>query len=296
MHTDSEDGRDGFRSRSEVEAPETEISALLRDLWIARRLIALVIVVCSLAGAAYAFIAPTWYRAEVSLYPAGRRSISGALGQLSALAGITGVTLPGSEGSEPVAVLKSKSLIRDFIVDQDLLPVLFQNRWNASTRSWSVAARKVPDLRDGVRYFDENIRTVSEDKKSGLVTLSIRWHDPELAARWANMLAQRLNARVRAKAISEAQSSIEYLQKEMLQTPVVSLQQSIGRVLEGQMESMSLARSNEEFAFKVVDVAVPPKFRDSPKRVLIIVLSALGGFALGVLIVLGRESIGRKLM
>jgi LPS O-antigen subunit length determinant protein (WzzB/FepE family) len=87
---------------------------------------------------------------------------------------------------------------------------------------------------------------------------------------------------LRAQTIRESQTSIDYLQKEMQQTTVISLQQSIGRVLEGQMQSMALARSNEEYAFKVIDPAVAPKYRSEPKRLLILVASFMIGLVLGV--------------
>jgi uncharacterized protein involved in exopolysaccharide biosynthesis len=270
---------------------DIDFRQFLLSLWQGRWIIAAVAITLTTAGAIYAFMAPIWFTAEVSLAQAQKQSLGSGLGQLGGLASLAGINLPVPQGAEPISILKSKSLIRDFISEENLLPILLEDKWDSATGAWKVAGKDAPDIRDGVKYFDESVRSVVEDKKSGLVTLSISWHDPEVAARWANALAQRVNARLRAQTIREAQTSIDYLQKEMQQTTVISLQQSIGRVLEGQMQSMALARSNEEFAFKVVDPAVAPKFRSEPKRLLILVASFMIGMVLGVTLLGIRNSV-----
>ena len=45
--------------------------------------------------------------------------------------------------------------------------------------------------------------SVDEDKKSGLITLSITWKDPQVAANWANDLVKQLNEQLREQAIDE---------------------------------------------------------------------------------------------
>jgi len=116
----------------------------------------------------------------------------------------------------------------------------------------------VPDVRDAVQYFEKRVRRVSEDRKTGLVSLVIEWKDPEAAAEWANELASQINRQTRERALETASSNIAYLQSEMKATSVVSLQQAIGRLLESEMQQLMLARGNEEFAFRVIDRAMVP--------------------------------------
>jgi uncharacterized protein involved in exopolysaccharide biosynthesis len=149
------------------------------------------------------------------------------------------------------------------------------------------------DVRDALRVFD-HLYAVNDDKKTGLVTLSIRWRDPARAASLANAMVKMLNDRLRAQALADSQRNVDFLQKEMAATSVVSLQQSMGRVLEGEMQKLMLARGNEEFAFKVIDRATPPKLRESPKRSLIAIVSLLAGGFLGVLVVFLRKAIQNR--
>jgi len=94
-----------------------------------------------------------------------------------------------------------------------------------------------------------------------------------------------LNERMRERALTDSERNVSFLQREMSSTSVISLQQSLGRVLEGELQKLMLARGNEEFAFKVIDSAVPPKGPIQPKRGLIVVLSFLAGLFLAFFII-----------
>lgn len=262
---------------------EIDLWELWDTIWSGRILIIAITTVFTLTGITYALLAQEWYKAEVVLVPAdAKKSMSGALAQFGGLASLAGISLPGAGEQEPLAVLKSKDFARSFITDQNLMPLFLEN-----------VERDDPnyDIRTAIDTFDRSIRSVSEDKKTGLVTLSIRWKDADTAAEWANLLVQRLNDRLRQQALAESERNVAYLQKEMAATSVVSLQQSMGRVLEGEMQKLMLARGNEEFAFKVIDRATPPKLRESPKRSLIAIVSLLAGGFLGVLVVFLRKAI-----
>jgi uncharacterized protein involved in exopolysaccharide biosynthesis len=254
-------------------------------LWSSRALIVAIVAGFSLCGVTYAMFAQEWYKAEVVLAPVNQQADAGGalagLG-LGGLASLAGINLPGASDPQAVAVLRSKDFARDFIEGLKLMPVLLEG----------VSAGSKPlDIRDAVRVFDRRVRAVTENPKTRLVTLSIRWKDPETAALWANALAKRLNNRLRDRAVAEAERNVTYLTKEITSTNVVSLQQAIGSMLETEMQKLMLARGNEEYAFKVIDQAVPPKERDSPKRLMIALVSFLAGGFISTTIVLMRQSV-----
>jgi uncharacterized protein involved in exopolysaccharide biosynthesis len=264
---------------------EIDLWELWETIWSGRWLIVAITGVFTLGGVTYALLAQEWHKADVVLAPAEKKSIGGALSQFAGLASLAGVDIPGAGEQEPVAVLKSKEFARAFITDLQLSDVIMEGEGFQGEK---------PDIRDAVRVFEEKVRSVSEDKKTGLVTLSIRWKDPETAANWANLLVKRLNDRLRTQAEAESGRNVAYLQREIAASSVVSLQQSMGRVLEGEMQKLMLARGNEEFAFKVIDRAVPPKQRDAPKRALISIVSLLAGGFLGILVVFLRKAIANR--
>jgi uncharacterized protein involved in exopolysaccharide biosynthesis len=201
------------------------------------------------------------------------------------LASLAGVNISATGNQEPLAVLKSKGFAREFIIEQGIMSLLLEDVRYPEGKS--------PDIRDAVRLF-ERVRSISDDKKTGLVTVTVRWRDPDTAALWANEMVKRLNQRLRTEALAESQRNVDFLQKEMAATSVVSLQQSMGRVLEGEMQKLMLARGNEQFAYKIIDPATPPKLRDSPKRSLIAIVATLAGGFLGLLAVFLRKAIRER--
>ena len=221
------------------------------------------------------------------LVDADKKSMSSPLSQLSGLASLTGLDLGMSSTTEPLAVLKSKGFAQRFINDEDLVLAL------ARKRLLFFLDRK-PDVRDAVAYFDRHVRFVAEDKKSGLITLSIRWTDRDLAARWANTLVQRLNDEMQKKAEEEASRNLKFLQTELANTSVLSMQQALSRLVENEMQKEMLAKGNREFSFKVIDAAVPPKYRDSPERAMVVIVSAILGGVLAATFILVGSAIRKK--
>jgi uncharacterized protein involved in exopolysaccharide biosynthesis len=277
-----------------------EVGALL---WANRRILIATTVVMVGLSLIYVAVARNWYRAEVLMKLADQRQNQGLLGGLSGgalggLASLAGIDFGGeTKSAEPLAVLKSREFAESFIKDLNLLPVFFRHDWDASAKRWkSPDMDKQPDIRDGIRYFEKNILTIKEDKKTGLITLSVDWTDPATAAAWADLLVERANDRMRQRAIADADGSLRYLKQELAAATVLALQQSIARVLEFDLQKLALANADKEYAFRVIDHAQVPKRKwvEHPHRVLIV----LGAFLLGVLgsgaFVLARDGVRRR--
>ena len=108
----------------------------------------------------------------------------------------------------------------------------------------------------------------------------------------ANALTRQLNADLQLRAVREAERNVAYLKAESDTAHVVPLQQSIGRLLETEMQKHMLAKGNDEFAFKIIDAAVPPKRPAWPRPLLLAALGMLGGVVLAAVWVLARNSWG----
>lgn len=229
------------------------------------------------------------YRSEVLLSPvkedSGLSALGGLTGQLGGLAALTGVSI-GSDRmkAEAIAVLRSRALAQEFIADNNLIPVLFDPALGHKAGGLTAPARQ-PTMGDALKLFGEQILDVREDTKTGLVTLRIDWHDRNLAAQWANDLVRRANERMRKTAITEADQSIVYLNREISRTQSVELISAINRLIEAQIKRKTLAIVQPQFAFKVIDPALPADAdkRVRPKRTLIVLSFALAGLLLGAL-------------
>lgn len=271
---------------------EIDLFELWNILWQGKWLVIASTVMFAVGSVVYALAQTQWYRAEVLLAPAEGRSSPAVGGQLGGLAALAGVSVGGGESAEAIATLRSRDFIRAFIEDFDLMPVLFAEQWDTSRGNWlDPDPDNWPDIRDGVRFFRENVLAVSESRDTGLVTVSVEWVEPTMAASWAMALIERLNERVRDRALQEAETNVSYLQNELAQTSVVTLQQTIGRLLESELQKVMLARGSDEFAFRVIDAAEVPKQPSRPRRSLIAIIGTMLGGMLGVFAVFVRHMV-----
>jgi uncharacterized protein involved in exopolysaccharide biosynthesis len=231
-------------------------------------------------------VMPRTYRATITLMPVEAGGVASGLaalaGQFGGLASLAGVPLSGLGGGDQAAVatLRSRDLIYTFVEREQLLPVLFSRKWDDEKQHWTVPEpREVPTLWDAYKLFDKKIRRVDEDKRNGVVTLSVHWRDPVLAARWANELVRLTNEQTRQRSIAESESRIGLLRKELELRQEVELQQGIFRLIQAEINRITIARAAEDFAFQVIDPAVAPD-HDAyvrPRPFLYLVLAALLG-------------------
>ena len=227
------------------------------------------------------------YRAEVTIAAADEQSsggVAGLAGQFGGLAALAGVNLGGGGGKseEALAILSSRQFTVEFINDNKLMPILFEDAWDIEGKKWLVEDEKdIPSAWDAYKVFDA-IREVSNDAKTGMTKIAIEWKDPVLAAEWANKLLTKLNEHRKVAAIAESDKSIQYLKNELQQTSVVEMRQALFQLIEAQSKNKMMANVRDEFAFKVIDPAVVPEERIKPKKKLMVILGGMVGLMLGV--------------
>ncbi|MBK8161610.1 MAG: hypothetical protein IPK65_00210 [Gammaproteobacteria bacterium] len=270
---------------------EIDLADIWRALAAGRAVIGAITSVCIAAAVAVAFLMAPVYRAETLLAPveSSDKSASPIL-QFGALEGFAGIGLGGGSGgdsAEALATLTSRVFTDAFIREEKLMPVLYADRWDAARKGWK-EGEEPPTAWDAYRLFDRNVRFVNKDVKTGLVTLAIEWRDPDSAALWANRLVQRINAERRAEAIREAETSISYLKEQLAETSLVEMQQAIYQLIESKIRKIMVAKSLDEYAFRVIDPAVPPQEYSSPRRVPIIILGLVFGLIVSAVVVLVR--------
>ena len=162
------------------------------------------------------------------------------------------------------------------------MPILFEEIWDAESQSWLVQTQEdEPSEQKAVEAF-RSILSVDENKKSGLISLSISWKDPELAAQWANDLVKQLNEQLREQAIADSKKRVGYLEQELTKTTLKDMRAVLYNLLESEKQKAMLANVNEDFALEVIDPAVAPKIREKPKRKLIVALGGVCGGFLGI--------------
>ena len=264
---------------------EIDLLELIRTLIRAWKTIVGIIIICTGLAVVYALYIPEVFKAETLLAPANeeKTGASSALSKFGGLVSMAGISIPSDSNLVQVlATLQSRKFLKVFIVENKLLPVLFEDIWDEKNQAWKVESKEdQPNDHKAIESFKACL-SVDEDKKSGLITLSISWKDPKVAAKWANQLVKKLNEQLREQAIAESQKRVGYLEQELAKTTLQDMRAVLYSLLESEKQKAMLANVNEDFALEVIDPAVAPESRAKPNRKLIVVLGGVCGGFLGI--------------
>jgi capsular polysaccharide biosynthesis protein len=252
------------------------------------------------AGSALLVITPL-YRSTAVAFPANNKEslggLSSVLSQFSGVASMAGLDVGDSGNAEALAILTSRQFNERFILANGLMPILFRKYWDASRNDWKPNLRRPITLWDGYDYFFRKVRSVSEDRKTGLLTVHVDWRDRDQAAQWANLIIAQLNQEMRQHAIDEATDMVAYLHKELDKTDNLALKESISKLIESEIKERALATVRYQYAYHVVDSAEPadPRHPIKPQPRVYLVFGAIAGLILGIAAALLDQSInGRR--
>ena len=276
-----------IQTRVSTVGEEVSVADQMRALWRRKWLVLCVTVATTAIATAIAFLVPKEYEAAVLIMPVSDSGARGGFGgglnslasQFGGLAALAGLSI-GDNGkkSESIAVLQSEALTESYINQNHLLPILFWKKWDAKNLTWlDTRPDKVPTPWKANEYFRRHVRQVTTNPKTGLVTITITWTDPKVAATWANGIVSLTNQYLRSKAIRESEVNIQYLNGEAERSNVVEVKKAIYTILEAEINKEMLARGTDEYALKVIDPAVPPEMAAYPFRRLWALVGAVLG-------------------
>jgi uncharacterized protein involved in exopolysaccharide biosynthesis len=246
-------------------------------------LLGTLVVISGGLGAYLAFTTPPIYRAEVTVTTVHERGIgdggSSLASQLGGLASIAGLGLPAGDDSsrDAQAVLYSRHLVEEFIT-RNHLQQEFERRAHGPLSLWRV-----------VLQFRDNVLVIRDDTRKGTTTIDIDWIDPAVAAQWANGFVALANELIRVRALNDSSRNIAYLNEQIAKTHVVEIQQVMYNLIESETKALMLANGRAEYAFAVVDPAVAPEVRISPKRTVMILIGIVLGLVIGSVIALMHD-------
>ena len=282
---------------------------LLEGKWIIVSLTAF----ASIVGVIYSLSLPNIYESKALLVPVNSSSgISGALGGYSGLAGLAGISLPsgGDEGNSAKAIQKINSLsfFENNILTNIYLPDLMAFKsWNSKTntltfddsiydtnsntwiRDFSYPQQQIPSAQESFKVFTTEHLTLSEDQKSGFITLSIKHQSPFVAKQWVEFVVNEVNAFYRQKDKSESEKAVSYLNQQISTTGLSEIKQVLAQLLQAEIKKLTLIEANESFVFDYIDPPAVMEKKSEPNRANICILIALLGGMLSILLVFIRH-------
>jgi uncharacterized protein involved in exopolysaccharide biosynthesis len=296
---------------------EIDLRELFTVIWKGKFVIIIVTALFAVAAVIYAINQPNIYKSEALLAPAeqeGAGGLASLAGQFGGLASLAGVNLGGGGSNKAqlaIEVLKSRQFTSAFIQKHNILPDLM------AAESWSMQANTVvyddelfnsennewirevkapfkpqPSMQEAYKAFSKAM-SVSTDKETGMVTLSVQHVSPYVAQQWVNWLVEDINQTMKEREVAEAKRSTEFLQQQLQQTEIADIREVLYKLVEEQTKTIMFAKVRDEYVFKTIDAALVPEEKSKPKRALIVVLGTMLGGMLSVVLVLVRHFLSK---
>ncbi len=305
----------------------TVIGAACGAAWRRRRFLVLFTGLCTLAAAAIAMVVPPLYRASVLLVPnQSAAGLSAALGDLTGLAGQFGISTGSDDPSRLFPeILQSRSLthavLRSQVTAGDSTASAYIDR--LVKPGGDEGAR----LERATKVFQESRSRVVLNPKNSSVKVVVYDRDPLVAATIANRMAAELdrinqemgraNAREKRQFIEERrQEVLRQLEADEMEltnfrernrnyagSPQLTLEyerisrrvrldEELALTLVRELEMARIDEFKDMPVINVLDRALPPAERHSPRRAMIVIAAFAVSLAVGLACVLGWEGRG----
>lgn len=291
---------------------EIELKELVSIIWQGKWKIAAIAFVFAIASIFYALSLPNIYKSSALLMPNSQEQssagLAGLASQFGGLASLAGINLNGGATDKTgyaLEIIKSREFLYKFIQDNDLkTAIMAVQSWDPIThefiynpdvydfrnKKWTRPAegnkKSEPSLHETYKQFVSENFSVSQDKDTGMVTISILHPSPIFAKDLVSQLILTLNNTVKEQDLNEATKSIRYLESELKNTDKSGMQSMFYQLIEQQQQTLMLTKVRDDYVLKVIDKAIVPEQKFKPKRAIIVILGGLLGVIFASVLVL----------
>jgi uncharacterized protein involved in exopolysaccharide biosynthesis len=298
----------------ELQDDAIDLRELFAALWDGKLLIFIVTCAFFLFSSAYLHVAQRSYTVSVTLRPTEEQSSGGGnLGGLGGLASLAGVQLPSGGATEFItfqAMLKSQEVASRLFADESLIQRLFAGEWDKGRKSF---LQPIPSTLGNVKRLLKPLLTgegqgsyiapnaarladtiagglsVSEDKKSGMLQLSMETAKPKLASDLMLALIRETDEFLKERFVSSGSEALEFYQRKISKARSREHREALAKLIATEEQKLMLATREGPFVVEIMmgpDQSLRPT---SPKSSLVLALGLVLGLFLGAAVVLLRK-------
>ena len=192
-----------------------------------------------------------------------------------------------------LARLRSRDFTMRFLDEYNVYRHFYPEQWLQQEQRWEDGF--TPDRGEVFTRFRDEVRAVIRDEETDIVSVSMKWPDPVVARDWANQYVRSFNEFIRARTMNDVQSKQNFLEKELRDSDVLEIQQSIYRLIEAQTAIAMLASARDEYALEIIDPAALPYRSFNMSRKKKVVIGTVAGTLLATFAVLAGVLLARML-
>jgi LPS O-antigen subunit length determinant protein (WzzB/FepE family) len=284
---------------------EINLNEVAKVLWKEKYKIFIFSFVFCIFGLLISFSISDIYKSEAILASSDQSNLNNLLDRYSGIASLTGLNISGSGEIDKVEmgieIMSSLDFFEKFSASKDILFLVAavkgwdskndtfqidQEVYDFKTKEWNSSGKfsinGKPSLQDVHSKFIDNL-DIEKDLDSGFLKISYKHVSPKAAKDILEELILQINELIRQKDISEAENSIKFLQEEMIKNKFIGVQSAMSNLIQSQMETIMVANASSEYLFKILSSPFVPERKDSPNRLLIVILTFLIGFFLSLI-------------
>ena len=247
-----------------------------------KTLIVKIVSLFAISSIVISLLLPNKYTASVTLASVESQgaSLSASMGsQLGGLASLAGIDLGTSGGDSDAAIeiMQSWFFVEKFLEENELEERLSDNGLFGGSGQ--------PTSYQLYEKFIDKI-SVSQDKKTGFITLTLENRSPTLAKEWLELYVGSINEFMRLRKLEQVSKNMEYLQREISKTSIAEMKEIFFEIIKDQTKNQMLAEATKEYVFITINNSMVPEKKSSPKRAIIVIISTFLGFIFSIYYIL----------
>tara|TARA_B100000686_G_C16792282_1_gene979589 strand:+ start:253 stop:1170 length:918 start_codon:yes stop_codon:yes gene_type:complete len=292
---------------------EIDFSEIISLLWSEKKLIIKAFLVSGLFSILVALSLSNYYKSSSILEIAETSSSMSGLGQYGDLASVVGISLPSNSQNKATRVIetiKSRDFISHLLRIENFAPALMaadgfdpasgeiifdSSRYDVKDDKWkssffSSGSSKPTDL-DIHRRYIKDIISVSQDRRSGLITISVEHLSPVFAKKFLDLIIDEANSLLREKDLKDSSEALLYLESQLSKTSLIEMKDSLNKLIQVQLETQMLANVSSDYVLKAIEPPYLPEKKSRPSRAIICIITTMVGTFLAFALILVRHFI-----
>ena len=217
------------------------------------------------------------------------RNLGQSLGGISSILG----SQEGDQTRYVLDVLGSKTFLKVFLDEHNFLPeIMASKKYDASSRSISYdkkiyiqetqqwvrkpSGRRLskPSYLEAHKTFTTKILSLTLNPDSGFITIAIEHKSPEIAFNLLSLYLKEADSFFRKRALSEANSSLEYLNNKLPRLAIKETKSSAAELIKINLNRAMIAEVSENYLLEIVDKPYLPERKSWPRRTEIVLISS----------------------
>lgn len=227
-------------------------------------------------------------------------------GNISGLAAIAGINLPGGGGANDfnlyILGLQSRQVASELAKNVEIMHRVFHSQYDPVSGQWrrpvgviaifSSAGKSAlgipgaewrpPGSGELQKFLETNVKVVT-DRKSNITNISVDYKDPQFAVELITDLHDETDAVLRRQALERADQAIGYLERQLSRVQLAEHREALAAMLSEQEKARMLASSTAPYAAQPFGAAVVSSRPTSPQPVIVLLAGVLGGAVFGLL-------------